>query len=150
MSNLRDTIWASYKEKIYLTGISDRFKNYARKILTAYPKVRIEVSESIIQDVSFLPVQALNIFRIIQEACTNALKHSGSDQIEVVFESDICFKIIIRDFGTGIRDPHYLNNGNGVKNMQSRASAAGLHFCISGNEPHGTQIAVTSDPILHI
>ena len=34
MSNLRDTIWASYKEKIFLTGISDRFKNYIKKIMS--------------------------------------------------------------------------------------------------------------------
>ena len=150
MSNLRDTIWASYKEKIYLTGISDRFKIYAKKILTAYPHVSIDISESIFQDVSFPPVQALNIFRIIQEACTNALKHSGTGRIEVVFECDVFIRIIIRDFGTGITNPNYLNSGNGVKNMQMRASETGLHFCVSRNKPYGTLIELTSDPILHI
>jgi len=149
MSNLRDTIWASYKEKIFLTGISDRFKSYIKKIMSAYPNVHIEVSERINNDISFSAIQALNIFRILQEACTNALKHSGANMIEVLFESNGTLKLCVKDNGQGITDCNYINNGNGIKNMKLRASESGLYLRVEENQPSGSMIIVTSEPILH-
>lgn len=149
MSNLRDTIWASYKEKIFLTGISDRFKSYIKKIMTAYPNINIEISEEIINDISFPAVKALNIFRILQEACTNALKHSGARLISVSIESDSSLKLYIKDNGNGITDANYLNNGNGIKNMKLRASELGLYLFVEKNTPYGTIILLTSEMILH-
>ncbi len=149
MSNLRDTIWASYKEKIFLTGISDRFKSYIKKIMSAYPKVNIEISDRINNDVSFSAIQALNIFRILQEACTNALKHSGASKIEVVFESNGTLMLCVKDNGQGITDIDYLNSGNGIKNMKLRASESGLCFRVEENEPSGSTIILTSETILH-
>lgn len=149
MSNLRDTIWASYKEKIFLTGISDRFKSYIKKIMSAYPNVHIEISDKINNDISFSAIQALNIFRILQEACTNALKHSGASLIEVIFESNGMLKLSITDNGTGITDIGYLNNGNGIKNMKLRASECGLCLRVEENQPSGIVIFLTSELILH-
>jgi signal transduction histidine kinase len=149
MSNLRDTIWASYKEKIFLTGISDRFKNYIKKIMQAYPNIHVEVSEVITNDVSFSAIHALNIFRILQEACTNALKHSGASLIDVVFESNSMLKLSVKDNGAGIIDINYINNGNGIKNMKLRALESGLSLSMEKNEPSGTVIVLTSEQILH-
>ena len=149
MSNLRDTIWASYKEKIFLTGISDRFKIYIKKIMSAYPHVHIEISDKINNDISFSAIQALNIFRILQEACTNALKHGGSSIIEVIFESNGALQLCVKDNGQGITDINYLSNGNGIKNMKLRASESGLCLRVEENEPSGTMIVLTSEPILH-
>ena len=149
MSNLRDTIWASYKEKIFLTGISDRFKSYIKKIISAYPNVHIEILDKITNDTSFPAIQALNIFRVLQEACTNALKHSGASVIEIVFESNGTLTLCVKDNGTGITDIGYLSNGNGIKNMKLRAAESGLLFCVEKNEPSGTTIILSSDTILH-
>lgn len=149
MSNLRDTIWASYKEKISLTGISDRFKNYIKKIMPAYPNIQIEISEAITNDIPFSAIQALNIFRILQEACTNALKHSGASLIEVAFESSTILKVQVKDNGIGITDMGYLSNGNGIKNMKLRASESGLYLFVKKNEPTGIIVILTSEQILH-
>lgn len=149
MSNLRDTIWASYKEKIFLTGISDRFKSYIKKIMSAYPKVHIEISDRINSDISFSAIQALNIFRILQEACTNALKHSGASKIEVMFESNGTLMLCVKDNGQGITDIDYLSNGNGIKNMKLRASESGLCLRVEKNEPSGSMVVLTSETILH-
>jgi signal transduction histidine kinase len=149
MSNLRDTIWASYKEKIFLTGISDRFKNYIKKIMQAYPHIHIEISEVITNDVSFSAIHALNIFRILQEACTNALKHSGASLIDIVFESNSMLRLSVIDNGAGITDINYINNGNGIKNMKLRALDSGLYLFWEKNEPSGTAIVLTSEQILH-
>ncbi len=150
MSNLRDTIWASNTEKILLTGISDRFKNYLKKIVPAYSNIAVEISESIKNDVSFSPVQALNIFRILQEATTNALKHSNANEINICFGSDDeGLRIKVKDNGHGINDDNYLNNGNGIRNMKARAAESNLYLSIEKNTPSGTILSIYSMGILH-
>lgn len=148
MNSLRETIWTLSKEKISLTGITDRFKIYVQKIIPAYPFIKIEITENILNDISFSPLQALNIFRILQEAFTNALKHSGANIINIFFESNSKLHISITDNGKGITEINYLNSGNGIKNMQSRALESGLHIAIEKNEVDGTTISLTSNAIL--
>ncbi len=146
MSNLRDTIWASSKDQISLTGVCDRFKDYIRKILMAYPSVNVEISEAIQADVTFSAVHALNLFRILQEACTNALKYSKASLILVCFESDEYIHLAVKDNGSGISDMNYFNKGNGIRNMQARAAECGFQISISPNFPSGTVISLTNRP----
>ena len=149
MSNLRDTIWASNKERILLTGISDRFKNYIRKVISTYPNVNVDITEKIVNDISFSPVHALNIFRIIQEACTNALKHSACSVIHITFESDRILQITISDNGKGFADNNYASNGNGIKNMKSRAVDSGFLLSVEKSENGGTAINLSDQLVLH-
>jgi signal transduction histidine kinase len=144
MSSLRETIWTLSKEKISLTGITDRFKIYIQKIIPAYPSVKTEITENILNDISFSPLQALNIFRILQESFTNALKHSGATLISISFESNSNMHISIKDNGTGITNTDYMHNGNGIKNMKSRALESGLNLLIEKNERGGTIISLSS------
>ncbi|HEY8689645.1 MAG TPA: ATP-binding protein [Chitinophagaceae bacterium] len=148
MSNLRDTIWASNKENFLLTAISDRFKNYVQKINPAYPGITVEIEEEITNDILFSPVQALNIFRILQEAFTNAIKHSNANTINIFFKSDEELQVSISDNGTGITDTNYINNGNGIKNMRARARESDLNLSINENENAGTVICITSQKLL--
>lgn len=143
MSNLRDTIWASNKEKILLTGISDRFKNYISKIMPAYPGCKVEVDEKIDNNISFHPVHALNIFRILQEALSNALKHSRAACIQISFINTSEFKISISDNGKGINDPDFSKLGNGIKNMESRANASGYKLFIKKKDAGGTEVFIS-------
>ncbi len=148
MSNLRDTIWASNKENFLLTSISDRFKIYVQKISPAYPNVKVEITETITNNISFSPVNALNVFRILQEAFTNAVKHSYANLIKINFKSDDQMYISISDNGNGIKDINDTNNGNGIKNMQTRATESGLQFSIEKNDAGGTMISIISETVL--
>ena len=138
MSHLRDTIWALNKESIFVTAISDRFKNYVQKIGPAYPAIKIEISEDILSDVSLSPVQALNIFRILQEALTNALKHSHANHIGILISSNNRISMSVADNGIGINEKN-LKMGNGLTNMETRALEAGFALDIP-REKGGTRI----------
>lgn len=142
MSHLRDTIWALNKERIPITGVSDRFKNYLQKISPVYPEVNIEIIENILDDIYLSPVQALNIFRILQESCTNALKHSHCTKIKVSISCNKAFNISIMDNGTGI-DENNFQRGNGIRNMQSRALESGFSMTINGDKD-GTRIVLST------
>ena len=74
--------------------------------------------------------QALQIYRILQEALNNALRHSGSDEISIRLIRDDGHLIAeVSDGGSGI--PENVNgNGMGLRIMRYRAEKAGAEISI--------------------
>ena len=143
MTNLRDTIWALNKDVINVTGISDRFKNYIRKIQTAYPAKKILINEDIKVDQPLSPAVALNLYRIIQEAVHNSLKHSEGDLINVDLHSNHNVQVSITDNGKGFSfDDNSI--GYGLQNMKARAKTGNLILSIEKNEPTGIRINIST------
>jgi signal transduction histidine kinase len=67
----------------------------------------------------------LAMFRIAQEAITNAVRHARARTIEVRLEgSDRAITLTVHDDGQGF-DPQQLGNGFGTHNIQERAAVLG-------------------------
>jgi signal transduction histidine kinase len=139
---LRDTIWAFNKESISLTGISDRVKIFVQKIQPNYPSVDIKVEEDIANEKKLSPVRALHIFRIIQEALNNAVKHSkcSSIIINIVSSNNEPAKISIEDNGEGFDAEPAVNSGNGLLIMKTRAAEAGFNISFTKAFPKGLKV----------
>ena len=144
MTNLRDTIWALHKESISVTGISDRFKNYIKKIEASYPGKEIIVNENIDSEQMLLPTVALNIYRIMQEALHNALKHSNADTIIILIKANGNVNISIADNGKGFASADN-ELGYGIQNMLARAKEVNLNLLIETNVPSGTIINISTN-----
>ncbi len=88
------------------------------------------------------PRDVLQIFRILQEAVTNALKHSGGNAIKVAVEpqADGALSIAISDNGIGGATQG--EAGRGMVNMLSRAKAAGAALSVVSEPSEGTRIAI--------
>ena len=136
--SLRDTIWVLNKENITITNISDRIKNYINKLKPSYEFINISVEENIENDGRIGSQKALNIFRIVQEAIHNALKHSNAKRLDINIESKEKISILIKDDGKGITMP-VVNEGNGLRNMQARATDAGIKFSVQSAAGKGTR-----------
>jgi signal transduction histidine kinase len=144
ITSLRDTIWAFNKESVTLTGISDRVKIYSQKIQLSYPSVSILVEENITGGTNLSPVQALHIFRILQEALNNSLRHSHCSKVIInIFSSSEQEVISIEDNGKGFDAGSVQRKGNGLSNMKARASEAGFIFSVQNVSPQGTKILLT-------
>jgi signal transduction histidine kinase/ligand-binding sensor domain-containing protein len=87
-----------------------------------------------------------NIFRIGQEALTNALKHAQSGQVEMTlsFEPDRV-ELRVRDHGRGF-DPLALaertHDGFGLTSMRERAQQIGGKVTISSRPGDGTEVVL--------
>jgi signal transduction histidine kinase len=144
INSLRDTIWVLNKENITITGISDRIKNYLNKLQPSYNNVQLQLIEEIKNDVRISSQHALNIFRIVQEATHNALKHSNALNITISLYSHQHIEIKIEDDGKGIRAEQNSTEGNGLLNMKARAFEVGFDFNILSNTNVGTTILLQS------
>ncbi len=142
INSLRDTIWVLNKENITITGMGDRMKNYINKLQPSYSHIQIDISEEIINDLRMGSQNALNIFRLVQEAIHNALKHSGASQINLVIKSDDKISIQIIDNGTGLSPGTNPHAGHGLKNMKSRAEESGFIFEMGPVNGKGTTISI--------
>jgi signal transduction histidine kinase len=147
VAQLNDTIWALKKETLTLTNISDRIKVFVQRIQPSYPDILIDIKENIINDHRLQPTQAFHLFRIIQEAINNAIRHSRCTQVEIGITSGNSWKIVVQDNGTGFVKKAKLNTtSHGLSNMEARAAEAGWHILWKSNTPpeKGTQVVIES------
>jgi signal transduction histidine kinase len=81
----------------------------------------------------------ITLYRIIQEALTNAVKHAGGDRIDVtVFEEDGMLRVRVADDGAGF-DPSLDTAGFGLTGMRERVALLGGELAISSS-PDGTVV----------
>ena len=143
VAQLNDTIWALKKDALSLTAISDRIKIFIQRIQNSYPAVSINVTEDIDDDRMLSPSHAFHLFRIVQEAINNALKHSKGTKTDIVIEStaSTC-KITIADNGAGIMQQS--KDGNGLINMKERAKETGWSIEWLSKPGKGTSVVISS------
>lgn len=144
INSLRDTIWVLNKEHITITGIGDRIKNYINKLQPTYGHIRFQVDEDISNDARLSSKHALAIFRIVQEAIHNALKHSNASTLKIEIHSAANIRFTIADDGKGIENNISNSNGNGLLNMKARAKDAGMQLKISSPNNKGTSLILIS------
>lgn len=92
--------------------------------------------------------QELLLYRIAQEAITNAIKHSNASKINVLFSwTRESLTLSITDDGLGFDFPTTKNkisgrHGLGLFNMENRVALLGGELTFEKNQPSGTVVAV--------
>jgi signal transduction histidine kinase len=82
---------------------------------------------------------------ILKEALNNCVKYSKASNVQISFhQKDHTFYLKIADDGAGINSFEDVSglNGNGLKNMKSRATAMNAEIEFGSNKPHGVIISV--------
>lgn len=88
--------------------------------------------------------QALNLYRIVQEALQNAVRHSGATVIEVSIEvSDPGCTLQISDNGRGLSETEVESRGLGLRSMTYRAQQLGGTLSLSTRAGYGTVVSVS-------
>lgn len=90
---------------------------------------------------------ALTLFRILQEAVTNAVRHSGCRRVSIVMapapdsKGQFAVRIVVKDEGRGIPDGIAARPGKGLNNMRQRAASLGADLTLVTG-PDGTRIVI--------
>jgi two-component system, LuxR family, sensor kinase FixL len=88
------------------------------------------------------PGVANHLYRIAQEAITNAIKHAHARTITIVLDADSRFcRLTVEDDGQGIDPSHNgSGQGTGLRIMQYRANLIGAQFRVEQVSTGGTRI----------
>ena len=145
MQTLRETIWILNKDKISGIDFFDKLVNHAARYIEAYPSMQLQTEENISIDLQLSSGQALQLFRICQEAITNTCKHAQANLLSIKATSgNEHFTITISDNGKGFDlNNNELTGHYGLQNMKQRAEESNLDFIIVSSPGNGTTITVS-------
>ncbi|GAB1407972.1 ATP-binding protein [Thermomonas brevis] len=89
------------------------------------------------------PATTLAIFRVLQEAVNNAVRHSGSPVVEIAWaqspHKEFGVRLLVRDHGIG--GAALLHGHHGMDNMRRRAADFGARLEVA-SDATGTRVAV--------
>lgn len=91
---------------------------------------------------SFDETVELNLYRLVQEALTNVVKHAKARQAEVICQAgkqEGRYMFLVRDDGIGFA-PETENPGVGIPSMSDRLSMLGGTFELRSEKGKGTQV----------
>ena len=89
---------------------------------------------------------ASHLYRIAQEALTNAARHGKASKVDILLMvTKNTFLLRITDDGVGIGNPDKPAAGMGLKIMKYRAGMVGAKIEIGPNMPRGTIVRVTGE-----
>lgn len=128
-------------------GILATLAWYFREVDATCPNLTLERDIGVKESDVAEPLK-IAIFRIVQEATSNALKHAGADRIKVSFinEGD-ALELLIEDTGRGfnmtaVAESREFDRGLGLQSMRERAELSGASFRIESAQGKGTSICV--------
>ncbi len=118
--------------------------NELKRSIDASGRIRVSVFENT-DKIDYSSEFEIAVFRIIQEAISNVLKHADASKIDIHLTSqDNKFTLLIEDNGKGF-DSQKSNRGIGLMNIKQRVLAMNGEFNIDSKIGKGTTIIVELD-----
>lgn len=141
LQELRRTVWFINKDYVQLEELQLKMTEYFN-FLNPSPEVSLRFSWEADPNLSIRSSAAAAVFRVAQEAVSNALKHANASSINITFSSnDNGIELRVSDNGTGIAsERENQGGGNGLRNMRTNAENANGELSIISDG--GTQVAL--------
>ena len=94
-----------------------------------------------IEGIRLGPARSLDLLRLLQEALTNVLKHSGATRLDVLLRREEgCLRVEVADDGRGFDSDAAQGTGAGLSSMSARARRLGCALAIDSAAGKGTRI----------
>jgi signal transduction histidine kinase len=142
---LEEIVWALRPGSDTVQSLMEYLSHFAMELFEGdTAQCRLDLPE-FIPDRSLPPEMRHNIFLIVKEALTNALKHAKAREVLVkAAVNEQHLEIVVADDGIGFRLPPGGAEGvrNGLGNMQRRAEAMGGRLTVSSEPGQGTRVAI--------
>lgn len=146
IQELRNTVWLMKQDSPSLSKLQEQVYDLVWRLKSITNiKITCELDEDNTKEVWLSSSQAINSFRIIQEALQNALKYSQATEIMIKIEILTPAKLLflVNDNGIGFDKTQVdsRKNHNGLINMQARCQILGSNLEINSQPNAGTQIS---------
>ncbi len=142
---LEEIVWALRPGSDTLQSLVEYIAHFAKELFdgdTAH--CRLDLPHDL-PPRSLPPEMRHNIFLVVKEALTNALKHAGAKEVLVRAQaSDTALEITVQDDGHGFnsQQPAVPGKRHGLGNMQRRAAAMGGTLTIHSLPDQGSRVTL--------
>lgn len=146
ITSLRETIWALKKEVYTAQDCIMRIRNFVQPLGRYYPHISFSIEEETAAEIPMHYSKALNVVRILQEAVTNAIKHSNARHISIKSsQQNSSWQLEVADDGIGFLESSLegTEQGDGLVNMKERAVEAAFDLQIISSPGAGTKLIIT-------
>jgi len=144
---LEEIVWAVRPGSDTLQSLTDYIAHFANELFDGNSThCRLDLPHDL-PPTPLPPDVRHNIFLIVKEALTNALKHAGAGEVQVHAKiSGDTLEILVRDDGRGF-NPSSSSEGrrNGLGNMRRRAEAIGGELELQSVAGGGTTVKLSVD-----
>lgn len=120
--------------------LDERLQELVARLGSAYPaNVVLEIGVDQLESTQLED----EVVKVVTEALSNALRHSGATEVDILVDSDgeWC-RVSVRDNGAGF-DTSLSTSGMGLANMTARAAGLGGHVDLSSAPGVGTLIEIS-------
>ena len=122
-------------------GLSKAIEFYISEFVEKQYDIQIDYKSFNIENKRFDPKIEISVYRIIQEAVLNSLKHAKAKRLRIFLEwNNGTLRGIIEDDGVGFNIKEKNKFGFGLYGMQERVSLLNGHIDINSEENEGTMI----------
>jgi signal transduction histidine kinase len=133
MTDLRPSVLDHHRIEVTISWLCERFEEL-------YPAIRIEANTDFSENNISEQLKVV-IFRIVQEALSNAARHSGSPVIAVSLRmTEAGVELQVRDEGAGFQVEEAIGKGLGLTSMLERVELTLGTFRIDSSPGQGTTI----------
>mgnify|MGYP003592635206 CR=1 FL=1 len=144
LQTLRETIWILNREQVTAEDFFDKLVDYTHRFLQSTGDIQLKVEERFTHSKVLQSNEALQLFRICQEAINNACKYSGTTELLLLCRTEENKLLLeVADKGSGFL---LADNGNeehyGLRNMRERAAAVRATLQIDTQLNSGTRITI--------
>lgn len=141
MDELHRVVFALRPPDLDDIGVLAAIERYVAQVQRAGLNARLEAEGD---PPALTPEVRLAIYRIVQEALHNALRHAAADEAVVRFETiDDVLRVTISDNGAGFDPQHAARpSALGLLSMRERAAAIGATFAVTSRPGDGTTVMV--------
>jgi len=116
---------------------------FIEKVKVSNSNISIKMIDDVQVECILNPTEAINLFRVIQEAIHNAVKHAQANEISILLtqkKKEDLFTLVVKDNGIGFNTEQN-NLGFGIKNMKRRIRKIGGKIFITSQK--GVTVKIT-------
>lgn len=139
LTDVRNTLWAMKHSKGDLNDLVIKVNELVSKLNGTLDNLQFELYSNVDSATPLTSTQMLNLYRIIQEAIQNSIKHSQANKIKIkLLKQEYGFNLEIEDNGKGF-DVFNETDGLGLSTMKKRCLDSNGEFSIESHN-NGTKI----------
>lgn len=139
LTDVRNTLWAMKHSKGDLNNLVIKVNELVSKLNATLDNLQFELYSNVDSATPLTSTQMFNLYRIIQEAIQNSIKHSQANKIKIkLLKQEYGFNLEIEDNGKGF-DVSNETDGLGLSTMKKRCLDSNGEFSIESRN-NGTKI----------